>query len=845
MGSFPIDGLLVELCARLHSSGTLILQAPPGAGKTTRVPLALIGELVQAPRAEGRILLIEPRRLAAKAAATRLAESIGEPVGERVGYSVRNEHKRSNATTIEAITDGLFLRRLQAQPDLPGVGIVIFDEFHERRRDSDVALALLREARRVLRPDLKLLLMSATLQLEALSAQFDAADTLTSQGQAFPVETRHCPPRNKEHLETHVLRVLEEELIELEAGRHKGEIPPGVLVFLPGLREIDRCRQKLMGVQRLQNWQVLTLHGQLSLKLQTETLKSCNQRWNGRIVLSTSIAESSLTLDGIRLVVDAGLNRHTRFDPGTGMEGLVTMPASIASADQRRGRAGRQGPGRCIRLWSAADEQRRPAQDPPELQRADPQPTVLDLAQWGAGLGENLDWLEPPPKPLLQEGQQQLKQLKLLTDQGQITAIGQQVAAFGMHPRLGLMLIEARRWGLEALACDLAALLSERDIPGSRDFGCDIGHRLQLLRDTTRSDRHDGLGSMRQQSRQWQKQLRSLKPPAAQLPMNDPEDLAIARLIATAFPEWIALARPGRAGAFLLRQGRGAVLATSDPLSNAEALAIARLDLKERDARIRLAVPISRNFLNNIASEQGEWREDVTWNEKQQGIRAERVLRLGAIELQRQQLPRPSADLVSQALLQRLRDHGLELLPWNERCEQLRRRLQIAHSHLGAPWPNRTLQELQKTPELWIGEASLNFSSWQDLDSSGLIEALWSDLNWAQRRELDTLLPERLRIPSGREARVTYGDDDAVLSVKLQEMFGCSQGPILLNGALPVTLELLSPAGRSLQRTKDLEGFWAGSYNDVRREMRGRYPKHPWPESPMTAAPTSKLKKWS
>ena len=845
MGSFPIDGLLPELCARLHSSGTLILQAPPGAGKTTRVPLALIGELVKAPRAEGRILLIEPRRLAAKAAATRLAESIGEPVGERVGYSVRNEQKRSDATTIEAITDGLFLRRLQSQPDLPGVGVVIFDEFHERRRDSDVALALLREARRLLRPDLKLLLMSATLQLEALSAQFDSADTLTSQGQAFPVETRHCSPRSKEQLETHVRRALEEELIELEQGRHTGGAPPGVLIFLPGVREIERCRQKLMGVQLLRNWQVLTLHGQLSLKLQSEILRPCDQRWHGRIVLSTSIAESSLTLDGIRLVVDAGLNRHTRFDPGTGMERLVTVPASIASADQRRGRAGRQGPGRCVRLWSAADEQRRPAQDPPELQRADPQPTVLDLAQWGAGLGEDLDWLEPPPKPLFQEGQQQLKQLKLLTDQGQITAVGQQVAAFGMHPRLGLMLIQARRWGLEALACDLAALLSERDLPGSRDVGCDIGHRLQRLRNTARSNHQDGLGSMRQQSRQWQRQLRLLKPSTAQLPINEPEDLSLARLIATAFPEWLALARPGRPGAFLLRQGRGAVLVMSDPLSSAEALAIARLDLRERDANIRLAVPISRHFLQDMASTQGEWREHVVWNDKQQGIRAERVLSLGAIELQRQQLPRPSADLVSHALLQRLHDHGLDLLPWNESCEQLRLRLQIAHRHLGGPWPNRTLQELQNAPELWIGEASLNCSSWQDLDSGDLIEALWGDLTWAQRRELETLLPERLRIPSGREARLSYGDDDAVLSVKLQEMFGCSQGPILLNGALPVTLELLSPAGRPLQRTKDLAGFWTGSYEDVRREMRGRYPKHPWPESPMTAAPTSKSKKWS
>ena len=806
-----------------------------------------MGELVDGIRPEGRILLIEPRRLAAKAAARRLADSIGEQVGKRIGYSVRNEQKRSEATAVEAITDGLFLRRLQSQPDLPGVGTVIFDEFHERRRDSDVALALLREARRLLRPDLELLLMSATLQLESLASRFEGAETLTSHGRAFPVETHHCPPRDQERLESHVLRALEGELIHIECNRTVGENPPGVLVFLPGVREIERCRQKLISAQRLRNWQVLTLHGQLSLKLQSETLRPCETGWDGRIVLATSIAESSLTLDGIRLVVDAGLNRHTRFDPGTGMEGLVTVPASMASADQRRGRAGRQAPGRCVRLWSVAEERRRPAQDPPELQRADPQPTVLDLAQWGAGLGEELDWLEPPPKALLQEGQQQLMQLKLLSAQGQITATGREVAGFGMHPRLGLMVIQARHWQLESLACDLAAVLSERDGPWSRVVGCDIGHRLQRLRTTGQASHHDGLSAIRQQSLQWQRQLRALRTPVKGSPLNEPEDLAVARLIASAFPEWLALARPGRTGAFLLRQGRGALLPTSDPLSSAEALAIARLDLKERDARIRLAVPISRRILEEIADEQGEWREHVVWNDKQQRIRAERVLNLGAIELQRHQLPRPSADLVSQALLQQLRDEGLGRLPWNDRCEQLRRRLQIAHSHLGDPWPNRSIQELQRTPERWIKEASLCCSSWLDLDSSALIEALWSHLPWEQRHELDTLLPERVRIPSGREARVTYGDDDheAVLSVKLQEMFGSSEGPILLNGTLAVTLELLSPAGRPLQRTKDLAGFWAGSYHDVRREMRGRYPKHPWPESPKTAAPTSKSKKFS
>ena len=845
MSSYPIDELLPELCARLHSSGTLILQAPPGAGKTSRVPLALMGELVDGPRPAGRILLIEPRRLAAKAAAARLAQSIGEPIGARIGYSVRNEQKRSEATTVEAITDGLFLRRLQSDPDLPGVGTVIFDEFHERRRNSDVALALLREARRLLRPDLKLLLMSATLQLETLAAQFEGAETLTSHGRAFPVETHHCPPRDRERLESHVLRALEKELIHLEDHHRVGENPPGVLVFLPGVREIERCRQKLISVQRLRNWQVLPLHGQLSLRLQSETLKPCEASWDGRIVLATSIAESSLTLDGIRLVVDAGLNRHTRFDPGTGMEGLVTVPASMASADQRRGRAGRQAPGRCVRLWSAVEERRRPAQDPPELQRADPQPTVLDLAQWGAGLGEKLDWLEPPPKALLLEGTQQLRQLKLLSARGQITATGREVAGFGMHPRLGLMLIQARHWQLEPLACDLAALLSERDLPGGPVVGSDIGHRLQQLRTSGRSNHFEGISRIRRQSLQWQRQLRALKTPVKPSPLKETEDLAIARLIASAFPEWVALARPGRTGSFLLRHGRGAMLPTSDPLSSAEALAIARLDLNERDARIRLAVPISRGFLEEIAEEQGEWREQVGWNAKQQRIRAERVQSLGAIELQRHQLQRPSADLVSQALMQQLRDEGLERLPWSARCEQLRRRLEIAHNHLGDPWPDRSIEELQRTPERWIKEASLCCSSWQDLDSAALIEALWSGLAWEQRRELDTLLPERLKVPSGREARVTYGDDEAVLSVKLQEMFGSVEGPTLLNGTLAVTLELLSPAGRPLQRTRDLAGFWAGSYRDVRREMRGRYPKHPWPESPLTAAPTSKSKKFS
>ncbi len=802
-----------------------------------------MGELGVASKLKGRIVLIEPRRLAARAAAARLAQSIDEPIGQRVGYSVRNEQKRSANTQVEAITDGLFLRRLQSQPDLPGVGCVIFDEFHERRRDSDVALALLREARRILRPDLKVLLMSATLQIQELAAQLDDAESLTSEGRAYPVETRHCPQREREPQEQHVLRAVEEELQGLENQRSTGGAPPGVLVFLPGIREIERCRQRLLAAPSLQNWNVLTLHGQMPLKQQSDVLQPCDQRWDGRIILATSIAESSLTLDGIRLVIDTGLSRHTRFDPGTGMEGLVTVPASLASAEQRSGRAGRQAPGRCVRLWSAAQHQRRPAQDRPELQRADPQPTVLDLAQWGAGLGEELPWLEPPPRALLEEGQQQLKQLGLLNSTGLITTDGQRVASFGMHQRLGRMLLQAKRWGIEPLACDLAALLSERDASGFRSFGADLTLRLRSLRTTHRASRADGLGNMRQQSRQWQRQLQQVEIDAQGEPLDEPTDLAMARLIATAFPEWLAMARPGRIGAFVLQQGRGAVLPESDPLSTCEALAVAQLDLKDRDARIRLAVPLARSTLQAIADEDGEWKEQVIWDEKQQRIKAERVLNLGALELQRQQLPRPSAELVSAVLLRRLRENGLDLLPWDERCEQLRRRLQMAHRRLGSPWPNRSRQTLQDDPQQWILEASLSCSSWAELEIPTLLEALWGNLTWPERRELDRLLPERLTIPSGREARLHYGDEEVTLAVKLQEMFGCAEGPVLLNGSLPITLELLSPAGRPLQRTRDLRGFWNGSYSDVRREMRGRYPKHPWPESPMTAAPTAKTKK--
>ena len=853
MGEFPIDPLLPRLRASLVPGATVLLQSPPGAGKTTRVPLALLGEIAGTDPLPGRSLMLEPRRLAARAAATRLAVSIKEPLGERVGYSVRNEQKRSSRTRIEAMTDGLFLRRLQNDPELTGINCVIFDEFHERSRNSELALALVREAQELLRPDLCLLLMSATLDLTNLRSQLPHAQVLTSEGKAFPVETQHLSPRPNEPLEGRVLRAIEQEMTHLLATQDGGHHPSTVLVFLPGVREIERCRQRLSKSGLLNHWEVIALHGRQSLAEQGRALKPCNHERDGRVILATSIAESSLTLDGVRLVIDCGLTRHTQFDPGTGMEGLITVPASQASADQRRGRAGRQQAGRCIRLWSPAEQQRRPAHDIPELQRADPQPTVLDLALWGAGLGETLPWIEPPPRAALQEGRKQLIELGALNSEGRPTDMGWKLARFGAHPRLGLLLLQARALGRPQVGADLAATLNERDLLSQQKHGSDLWARMLLLREHRSSSRMpmdrsaaDRLRTVLDQSRRWLQQLGQFdqvkEPQGIEANREATDEQLAAQLVATAFPEWIAVARPGQRGQFLLRQGRGAALQVSDPLDGAEALAIAELDLGDSRAKIRLALPLTHQWVKELADQNGQWKERVLWDEPTKRVRAERVLQLGALELERQPQPQASCEQSRDVLIKQLSKDGLSALPWSKRTEQLRSRLALAHQQRGDPWPLRTLHHLEKHPSTWLKETLMGCRGWDDVKEEQLMEALWGDLSWSHRQQLDQLLPTQIKIPSGRNAALDYQKDDIVLSVKLQEMFGCLEGPAVFNGQLPVTLELLSPAGRPLQRTRDLAGFWKGSYQEVRKEMRGRYPKHPWPEDPAKAVPTAKSK---
>ena len=828
----------------------MLLQAPPGSGKTTRVPLALLGHWPDIAAMPGAVLMLEPRRLATKAAATRLAQQLGETVGERIGYAVRHEQRRSARTELEVITAGLFLRRLQSDPELNGVCCVIFDEFHERGRDSDLALTLIRDSQALVRPDLSLLLMSATLDLSSLRERLPNATVLTSEGRSFPVETSHLPPRADEPLNRTVLRALEEHALPLSThqSQSSAEPPPTVLVFLPGIREIERCRELLEQATSLLHWEICCLHGQQSLSIQGQALKPCPSDVDGRVVLATSIAESSLTIDGVRLVIDSGLSRQTRYAPGSGMEGLVTVPSSQASADQRRGRAGRQGVGQCVRLWSPAEQQRRPRHDPPELLCCDPQPLVLDLAAWGAGLGETLPWIDPPPSPALQEGRQQLQLLGVLTGNGHPTAAGNQLTGLGAHPRLAMLLLHARAWGCCRLGADLAALLSERDPLNPRDHGVDLLARLQRLK----QGRGERLGVIHKLSQQLRRQLQQLPSlPGQDLEsmdaapsFNDPEEAVAARLVAAVFPEWVALQRPGQPGRYQLRQGRGALLRDEDALVGQEVLAVARLDLGQSNARIQLAIPLPAGWLRERAELEGDWRTNVFWDASSGSIRARSTLELGALAVATRTEPKPPPEQACELLLQQLREGGLAPLPWADHSKQLRARLQLLHNKRGhrEDWPRRDLDHLSHVPETWLANALSGCLAWRDLSEGQLIEALWGALDWPARQRVDRLLPERITIPTGRCARLTYSDENVLLAVKLQEMFGCDQGPCVLDGELPVTLELLSPAGRPLQRTQDLAGFWRGSYQEVRREMRGRYPKHPWPEDPCSSPATAKTK---
>ena len=837
--ALPIDGLLGQIQAALKPGATVLLQAPPGAGKTTRVPLALREQLDASGLAGGRIWMLEPRRLAAKAAAQRLAAELGEPLGQRVGYSVRLESRTSAATRIEVLTSGLFLRRLQADPALEGVACVVFDEFHERGADSDLALALVRQARELVSPELRLVVMSATLDLAPLAAQLPDAQVLHSEGRSYPVAVDHLRPREGERLDHLVLRALEQHWIDQRVDHET------VLVFLPGQREIQACLRAIGATDWGAAIDCVALHGNLPLAAQSQAIAPA-QTPEGKVVLATSIAESSLTLAGVRLVIDSGLSRRSRFDPQSGMDGLVTVAASLASAEQRAGRAGRLGPGRCLRLWSPAEQQRRPSFDPPELLEIDPLPLALQLAAWGDPMGDGLDWLDPPPAAPLLEARDLLLQLGAIDAKGTLLPHGQHLAQLGLHPRLAHMLLKGQAMQSLDLACELAALLSERDPLKRDEAGADLMPRLDWLR------RQSGRSPLRQLQEQWHRQVTSLHPgpgeaklrPEAEAPKaSTPEAAIAARLLSLAYPERVALARAGSSHRFLMRAGRGALLHPSDPLVGCEALAIATADGQGSDALIGLALPIARDELVALAEAgAGQWQCTAQWDGASQRVRCEQTLQLGALVLDRRPWHGPSGELVRQALLEGLAELGLGALPWSDRSRQLQQRLALAHQHLGEPWPNGHLDHLLTHLDQWLGPHLEGLRSLDELKGLDLCEALWGDAPWRLRAELDDVLPSALGVPSGRDVPLDYANGAPVLAVKLQEMFGATRTPTVLGGQLPVTVHLLTPAGRPAAITQDLAGFWAGSYQEVRRDLRGRYPKHPWPEDPTQAIATALTK---
>jgi ATP-dependent helicase HrpB len=837
----PIDPLLGDVVQTLAPPGaTLVLQAPAGAGKTTRVPLALLEQL---PVGAGLIWMLEPRRIAARTAAERLAAELGESVGQRVGYSVRLESRTSRTTRVEVLTAGLFLRRLQADPALEGVACLLFDEFHERSADSDLALALVRQARSLLTPALRLALMSATLEAEALAAALPGAALLRSEGRSHPVAISHQPARPGERLESQVRRALEEHWLEQRFRDALPGVPgPTALVFLPGQREIRACLGAIQASRWGREVSCTALHGNLPLAAQTRAIAPAGDR-NGKVVLATSIAESSLTIAGVTLVIDAGLSRRSRFDPASGMEGLVTVPASLASATQRAGRAGRLGPGRCVRLWSAAEQRRRPGFDPPELLEADPLPVALQLAQWGDPLGSDLAWLDAPPRGPLQEARGLLQRLDALDTSGRLSPHGRQLAALGLHPRLGQLLLLAHRHGQLELGSELAVLLSERDPLDRQQAGCDLMHRLDWLRE---------VGSHPQRLRQRQLQGQLLRQVLAACggaagPSPAAETINAAMLVALAYPERVALARPGQPGRFLMRSGRGALVHPGDALAGCEALAIASADGEGSEARVLLALPLSQASLRQLAEAAGAlWQRSTCWDREAGRVRCEERLTLDALVLERRPWHGPLAETevaqVTAALIEGIRDRGLACLPWTATSRQLRQRLALARSLLGTPWPDAGDDALLAGLERWLAPHLDGLSSLEQLQELDLAGALWGDSPWELRGQLDRLLPEALPVPSGRHVSLDYSGEGPVLAVKLQELFGASATPTVLEGRLPVTVHLLTPAGRPAAVTQDLAGFWERGYQEVRRELRGRYPRHPWPEDPRRAEATALTK---
>ncbi|WP_149538342.1 ATP-dependent helicase HrpB [Siccirubricoccus phaeus] len=847
--ALPVAEALPALTEALRAGPNAVLMAPPGAGKTTLVPLVLRDEPWAAG---GKILVLEPRRVAARAAARRMAELIGESApGQTIGLATRLDRAISPATRVEVVTEGLLVRRLQSDPGLEGVAAVLFDEAHERNLDTDLALALCLDLQAALRPELRLLAMSATIDGAAFAGLLGrggaapgtapagalppgAAPTIESLGRAFPVAVSHRPrdiadPR---------------DLPEAMAGAIRAalrEHPGDVLAFLPGWGEIRRTAERLSGVEA----EVLPLHGELPPAEQDRALSPSDRR---KVVLATSIAETSLTVPGVRIVVDGGFRRAPRLDPATGLSRLVTVRISKAAAEQRAGRAGRTAPGVAIRLWSEALHRGLAPADRPEILESELSGLALDLANWGAA-PEGLAWLDPPPAGAMAAARALLRELDALDAEGRVTPMGRRMARLGTHPRLARMLAAAETEGEKAMAADLAALLEERDPIRGREAPSDISLRLDLLHG---ADDHVSIPAdsrLRAQGRSADRTVaaadratvhrirraatlhrRRLGVHGNTWPEGDP-----GALLAAGFPDRIAAIRGVMAGAFRLASGQGARLPANDKLAKSPLLAVADLELQGTEARIRMAAPLDRAVLEARFPARFIREEAAAFDARSGAVQARRRLRFGPLVLEEQPLPQADPAAIAAALASAVAERGLRDLPWGDTARQVQARIGWMRQVEGPDWPDVSDAALIAGVQSWLAPHLHGLSRLTELAALNLPDLLLGALEWPQRQRLDAALPARLPLPAGRSAAIDYAREVPTLEARAQHLYGMAALPKLAEGRVPLQVALLSPAGRPIAVTGDLAGFWKGGWLDARKDMRGRYPKHNWPEDPATA----------
>ncbi|MEZ0169525.1 ATP-dependent helicase HrpB [Microvirga sp. TS319] len=811
--SLPIDAVLADLTASLRTRANAVLVAPPGAGKTTRVPLVLLDEPWVGG---GKIIVLEPRRLAARAAAERMAQTLGEPVGETVGLRVRLGSKVSRRTRIEVVTEGVFARMILDDPSLDGIAAVLFDEFHERSLDADLGLALALDAQGGLREDLRLLVMSATLDGARVAKLLGDAPVIESEGRAYPVETRY--------LGRDPNRRIDEQVADAALRALRGE-GGSILVFLPGQGEIRRVETMLRERIADPAVDIAPLYGALD-RGEQDLAVSPAKPGRRKVVLATSIAETSLTIEGVRVVIDSGLARVPVYEPNIGLTRLETVRVSRAAADQRRGRAGRTEPGVCYRLWEEAATGALESFARPEILSADLAPLLLDCAAWGVTDPSTLAFLDPPPAPAVKEARTLLQQLDALDGEGRITETGRRLRDLPLPPRLARMVLIAGENGHARDAADLAAVLVERGLGGDT---VDLGERVERFR----RDRSRRADDMRRMADSWAK---------SQAGATRGEPRSFGALLTLAYPDRLAKAR-GKLGDYLMANGRGASLEPHERLAKESTLAIAEISGGAASARILAAAPIAMEEIEAAFADWIEQSDEIAFDRQARALRARGVRRLGALVLNERPLKVPASEEAARILAKGLVSVGLDALPWSKALAQWRERVMFLRKAEGDEWPDLSDAALAATVEEWLAPHLVGRSGLNDIGPDLLSEALRNRLPWNLQRRLDAEAPTHIEVPTGSQIPVDYGAEEGpVLAVRVQELFGLDRHPAIAAGRVPLILHLLSPAQRPIQITRDLPGFWRGSWAAVRADMRGQYPKHPWPDDPLTALPTRRAK---